>query len=86
VKRLGQILLTALLLGAWQPAALACATCYGQSDSNLAKGMNAGIFVLLLVVAGVLGTFAAFFVYLARRAALHSENSLPVEFPAQLQK
>jgi len=55
VKRTGQILLTALLLGACQPSALACATCYGKSDSNLAQGMNAGIFVLLLVVTGVLG-------------------------------
>ena len=84
MKRIGQILLTALLLGAWQPSALACAACFGKSDSNLAQGMNAGIFVLLLVITGVLGVFAAFFIYLARRAVLVSEHSLPVEFPAQL--
>ena len=35
----------------------------------MAKGMNWGIFSLLFVVVGVLGAFAAFFFFLARRAA-----------------
>ena len=47
----------------------ACAACYGQSDSPMARGMNWGIFSLMGVVAGVLGSFAAFFVYLAKRSA-----------------
>ena len=48
---------------------LACAVCYGQSDSPLAEGMNMGILFLLGVVALVLGGFVAFFIYLARRSA-----------------
>jgi hypothetical protein len=47
----------------------ACAACYGQSDSAMAKGMNFGIFTLLGVVVTVLGGIAGFFVYLSKRAA-----------------
>ena len=55
---------------ALQPHALfACAACYGQSDSPMARGMNWGILSLLAMVALVLGGVAAFFVYLARRSA-----------------
>ena len=49
--------------------ALACAACFGRSDSKLAEGMNWGIFSLLGVVIFVLGWVAAFFIYLAKRAA-----------------
>ncbi len=48
----------------------ACATCFGQSDSKLAQGMNMGILSLLGVVVCVLGAIAAFFIYLARRSAV----------------
>ncbi len=47
----------------------ACAACYGQSDAPMAQGMNWGILSLLAVIVAVLGTVAAFFIYLARRAA-----------------
>jgi hypothetical protein len=47
---------------------LACAACYGRSDSNLARGMNWGIFSLLVVVVTVLGGIASFFVYIAKRS------------------
>ncbi|HKS37291.1 MAG TPA: hypothetical protein VJW76_08890 [Verrucomicrobiae bacterium] len=47
----------------------ACATCFGASDADLARGMNWGIFSLLLVVVMVLGGIASFFVYLGRRSA-----------------
>jgi hypothetical protein len=47
----------------------ACATCFGASDGDLAKGMNMGILCLLAVVVFVLSGFAAFFVYLAKRSA-----------------
>jgi uncharacterized membrane protein HdeD (DUF308 family) len=57
-----------------QPA-LACAACFGRSDSRLAEGMNWGILSLMGVVVFVLGGFAAFFVYLARRAAATAEGS-----------
>jgi hypothetical protein len=55
---------------ALQPNSLrACAACFGQSDSPMAAGMNWGIFSLLGVVVFVLGSVAAFFIYLARRSA-----------------
>ena len=36
-------------------SALACAACFGKSDSPLAQAMNWGIFSLLAVVVSVLG-------------------------------
>ena len=50
-------------------AAQACAVCFGNSDSQLSRGMIAGVLVLLLCVIAVLGGFVALFVLLARRAA-----------------
>ena len=47
----------------------ACAACFGQSDSAMAAGMNWGILSLLGMIVVVLGSVAAFFVFLARRAA-----------------
>ncbi len=49
--------------------ASACATCFGKSDSPMARGMNAGIFALLLVITSVLLAIAVFFFYILRRAA-----------------
>jgi len=46
---------------------LACAACYGRSDSPLASGMNWGIFTLLGVVVTVLVSIASFFIYIIRR-------------------
>ena len=47
---------------------LACPVCFGQSDSPMAVATNMGIIAMLVVVAGVLGAFASFFIYLMRRA------------------
>lgn len=59
----------------------ACSVCFGNSDSQLVKGMNAGVLVLLLVVLAVLGGFAALFVHIARRsaAAALEESSAKIE-------
>ena len=51
-------------------AAPACSVCFGQSDSPMAQATNMGIFLMLGVVAVVLGSFATFFIYLYRRARL----------------
>ena len=56
-------------------AALACPVCFGQSDSPLAKAMNLGILAMLVVVAGVLASFASFFIYLSRRARLADQSA-----------
>ena len=49
--------------------AMACAACFGKSDSPMAQGMNAGIYALLGVIGTVLCGAATFFVFLARRAS-----------------
>lgn len=54
----------------------ACAVCYGKSDAPMAHGMNAGIMVLLGVIAVVLSGVAGFFFYLAKKPAL------PLELPS----
>jgi hypothetical protein len=62
-------------------ALLACAACYGKSDSPLANGMNWGIFTLLGVVLTVLSCFALFFVHVMRGElkppADHPEKPVP---------
>jgi len=50
-------------------SALACATCYGASDSPLAQGMNWGIATLLGVIGAVLTGVVAFFVHVGVRSA-----------------
>lgn len=60
--------LVLFLLFAAPRAALACPVCFGNSNSPLAIATNMGIIVMLVVVAGVLGAFASFFIYLIRRA------------------
>jgi len=67
-------LLTPLML-AVPRAALACPVCFGQSDSPMAQGVNMGVYFLLGVVVAVLAGFAAFFVYLARRARVFADDS-----------
>jgi heme/copper-type cytochrome/quinol oxidase subunit 2 len=47
----------------------ACAACFGRSDSPMAKGMNMGIFTLLIFILSVLLAISVFFFYIIRRAA-----------------
>jgi hypothetical protein len=62
-------------------AALACPVCFGQSDSVMAVAMNSGILLMLGVVVAVLGGFAAFIVYLVRRANLVADEPATVAEP-----
>ena len=62
-------LLTVAVLGVPR-VVLACPVCFGQSDSPLANATNLGIIAMLVVVVAVLSGFAAFIVYLNRRARL----------------
>ena len=69
-RKLKLLVAGVLCAAAFQPVSLlACAACYGASDSPMAKGMNWGIFSLLAVVGMVLGSVATFFVFLGKRAA-----------------
>jgi hypothetical protein len=65
---------------------LACAACYGASDSPLARGMNWGIFSLLAVVGCVLSGFASFGIYLARKSAAVAAASTPEKAAESTQK
>ena len=49
-------------------SALACPVCFGDANSPLAIATNMGIIAMLVVVAGMIGAFATFFIYLNRRA------------------
>ncbi len=69
IRSIGWVLLAAVLALSSQPAVVACTACFGKSDSNMAKGMNMGIFALLLVITTVLCGVAAFFVFLAKRSS-----------------
>ena len=55
--------------------ALACPVCFGNSDAPMAKATNLGILAMLVVVAGMLASFAAFFIYLNRRARLIGKSN-----------
>ncbi|MCP5464163.1 MAG: hypothetical protein H7A33_03970 [Deltaproteobacteria bacterium] len=47
-------------------AVYACAVCYGDPNSLMAKGANMGIMTLLVIVGVVLALFLSLVVYLAR--------------------
>jgi hypothetical protein len=51
----------------------ACSTCFGRSDSDMARGMNMGIFTLLSVLAFVLSILVAFFVFIGVRSSRSGE-------------
>ena len=75
-RRLWKFLSGLACVIALSPArALACAACYGQSDSPLAEGMNWGIFSLLGIVVCVLASIATFFVFLGKRSAAISSQA-----------
>jgi len=59
--------------------ALACTICLGNTDSLLRNGMNMGILALLGFTGFILVSFAAFFIYLVRRASTAPMPSPSVE-------
>jgi hypothetical protein len=67
------------MLAATAGPALACPVCFGQSNEPMAIATNRGIIAMLVVVVGVLGAFASFFIYLIRRANVIAGSSGSVE-------
>ena len=65
------------------PSTLACAACFGKSDSALAHGMNAGILTLLAVIGTMLACVASFFVFIVRRAAAVESSVVPSEMTSK---
>ena len=74
MKRVQVAVVTLALLAVASPA-LACPVCFGNPNSSMTKGTQAGIFALLLVTVAMLGAFGGFFVYLRRRIRLFEESS-----------
>jgi hypothetical protein len=66
-------LLTILAL-AVPRAVLACPVCFGQNDSSMIWGARAGVFFMLGLTVAVLAAFAAFFIYLMRRAKMFADT------------
>jgi len=67
--KLKKITLTVITVIALMPAsALACPVCFGATDAPIAGAVNLAIFALLGVTGAVLGSFVAFFIYLAKKA------------------
>lgn len=64
-------------------SALACAACYGKSDSPMAHGMNWGIMALLGVIGMVLTGISGFFVYVAKRPAVPLDAETNPELPSE---
>ena len=48
----------------------ACKVCMGDPESPMMQGMSNGILFLLVIIAGVLAAFGAFFVYIKRRGEI----------------
>ena len=58
--------------------ARACATCFGAADDPTSKAILYAVFGLVGVTSGVLGGFATFFVYLAKKArAAQAKDTQP---------
>lgn len=73
----------AILLMASQKAT-ACAVCFGDPNASMTKAVGSGILFLLVVVVGMLGALAGFFIFIARRASRASvpEEAWPQTAPA----
>ena len=69
MTRFARIILLVCLAAMVTSRAVACATCYGASDSPMAQGMNWGIMVLLGFVGAVMTGIVAFFVHVGRNSA-----------------
>ncbi len=81
----GRVALTILAAGAvllLADAASACSVCFGDPNSSMSKGAQAGVLVLLGVVATLLAGLASLIVFWARRAAnlpLPEAPAVPLE-------
>jgi hypothetical protein len=69
MKQLLPVMLSAAFVAASESSALACAACFGQSDSTMARSLNASIFTLMGFIGVVLIGATSFFVFLSKRAA-----------------
>ena len=64
---------------------LACTTCFSAEETSLIDGAKLGIAAMLGVTFAVQGGFAAFFLYLRKRARREADAEIDLEWSA-LQK
>ena len=55
---------------------LACAVCFGDPNSDMVKGANAGILILLGIIITVLGAIGSVALFWMRRARLYHRTLL----------
>ena len=80
-SRLGAALLATTLVWMSSPGpALACSSCFGQAEGPMIDAARMGTWLLLGVVLSVQVAFAAFFVYLHRRAARLGRNASALQW------
>ncbi len=72
-----------MLIAISTPSAMACAACFGASDSPMAKGMNWGIFSLLAVIVCMLSGIASFFVFLSKKSAQVTSAAATEQLPSE---
>ena len=66
-------------------SAFACPVCFGAEETALIDGSRLGVLVLLAITLVVQGSFAAFFLYLRKRAKRIADADLDEEW-SELQK
>jgi len=81
-RRFSKTLMALAILLALRMPVTACTACYGESDSAMAHGMNAGIITLLIIVGGVLAGVAAFFIFLVLRQRRTAARRALLDDPA----
>jgi len=78
LKAIAATVLFSMLLASPLLACPACGSANGDMPSSpLTDGMNLGILTLFVVIASVLGSITAFFVYLIRREAALAAKTTP---------
>ena len=75
VIKLGSSFLICVAMISRAPSAMACSVCYGDPNSPMTKGVEAGVLVLLAFVGGVLLLLASLLLFWMRRAANLEELS-----------
>ncbi|HEY8549182.1 MAG TPA: hypothetical protein VIL35_04430 [Vicinamibacterales bacterium] len=80
--RLIRACLTVALVAWSDTRVLACPACFGAEETSIVDGAKVGVLVLLGITLVVQGGFAAFFIYLRRRAKRIAELELEDEWSA----
>ena len=72
--------MAAAVLFGGSSSVFACPVCFGAEETSLIDGARLGVLVMLGVLFAVQGAFAAFFLYLRRRAKRIAEIDLDTEW------